>query len=343
MKVLMLVVALAPVAAICNAADDGTQVAQSATTNANAAAASKQEMPFDIPPSLVYRMTMAHNAARNRQLKSKIDAEELWALAQKDSGFTNAHIIAERPRGEMKFCDDLLSEKEREELWPFDVEAFEKQLEAKMVRDREGRFRLVRKCLDEVAKTNDLFSPVPTLKAAHLELRDDELEASNPTIRWVNHEIEQWAIKQLDSKFKRMDDNAYCKMTGEEKAPDGVLAWKLGSFGEQAGEYFVVQQSDGAWKAREYTYILWDGGKKVVPVASFDSFPNRKEAAAMRIYVCDIAAIHNLAVLEWRHRVNRLSMEPRRIKRMLEVSKEKDVPTADGNLKVLQDHIPEVF
>ena len=63
----------------------------------------------------------------------------------------------------------------------------------------------------------------------------------------------------------------------------------------------------------------------------------------MRTYVCDIAAIHNLAVLEWRHRVNRLSMEPRRIRRMLEVSKEKDVPAAEGNLKVLRDHIPEVF
>ena len=63
----------------------------------------------------------------------------------------------------------------------------------------------------------------------------------------------------------------------------------------------------------------------------------------MRTYVCDIAALHNLAVLEWHHRVNRLSMSPRKIKLLLERSKGNGVPTAEGNLEVLRDHIPEVF
>ena len=89
-------------------------------------------------------------------------------------------------------------------------------------------------------------------------------------------------------------------------------------------------------------YILWDGKDRVVLVASFASFPNRKEAAALRTFVCDIAAIHNLAVLEWRHRVNSMSMNPWRIKAYLEKAQKLGVPTAEGHLKILLSHIPEV-
>lgn len=55
----------------------------------------------------------------------------------------------------------------------------------------------------------------------------------------------------------------------------------------------------------------------------------------------DIAATHNLAVLEWRHRNFRLGMDPQRIKRWLEEARRLNVPTAESNLKVLLDHIPE--
>lgn len=83
--------------------------------------------------------------------------------------------------------------------------------------------------------------------------------------------------------------------------------------------------------------------KRGVPVASFDSFPSRKEATAMRTYGRNAAAMNNLAVLEWRHRNHRLSMIPARIKWFLETSRAGGVTEAEANLKVLRDHIPEVF
>ncbi len=330
------------IATIAVSAENGAVIGK---TNRVATAEQKVAVkPFDIPPSLIFRMEAAHYAALRgeRGITNAFDALELFALGK--AGFTNAYEISVRPRGEMKFCDDQLTEEERKSLWPFEVEAFEKSLEQKLVRDKGGRYRLVRKYLSEVAMTNDVFSPVPTLKAAHLELRgDDELEASNPTIRWVNHQIEQWAIKQMDSKFKRMDGKSFCKMSGDEKMPEDTFAWELDKMGEDGTgrECFVIQRGEGAWNPREYMYILWDGKDRVVPVASFASFPNRKEAAALRMYICDIAALHNLAVLEWRHRVDSRAMSPLRIKLFLEKSKRLEVPTAEGNLKVLFDHIPE--
>ena len=50
---------------------------------------------------------------------------------------------------------------------------------------------------------------------------------------------------------------------------------------------------------------------------------------------------HNLAVLEWRHRNFRMGMNPLRIRGCLEAARRLKVPTAEANLKVLLDHIPE--
>ena len=294
-------------------------------TNAVAAAVAVPRCykPFNIPPSLIHRMTMAHNAARNRLLGISIDTEELFASDGNGGDFTNAHAIAARPRGEMKFCDDRLNDKEREKLWPFDVESFEKSLEAKMSRDSKGRFRFKDESAKEVGTANG-----------------DGLAAPTPTFRWVNHEIEEWAVKQLDGKFTRMDEKSFCKTFGYGEMPDGTFAWTLSNL----GEYFVMQRCEGAWHRREYRYVLKRAKmKRGVPVASFDSFPSRKEAAAMRTYGRNAAAMNNLAVLEWQHRNHRLSMIPARIKWFLETSKAGGVTEAEANLKVLRDHIPEVF
>lgn len=294
-------------------------------TNAVAAAVAVPRCykPFNIPPSLIHRMTMAHNVARNRLLGISIDTEELFASDGKGGEFTNAYAIAARPRGEMKFCDDRLNDKEREKLWPFDVESFEKSLEAKMSRDSKGRFRFKDESAKEVGTANG-----------------DGLAAPNPTFRWVNHEIEEWAVKQLDGKFTRMDEKSFCKTFGYGEMPDGTFAWTLSNL----GEYFVIQRCEGAWHRREYRYVLKRAKmKRGVPVASFDSFPSRKEAAAMRTYGRNAAAMNNLAVLEWQHRNHRLSMIPARIKWFLETSKAEGVTEAEANLKVLRDHIPEVF
>ncbi len=66
-------------------------------------------------------METAFNDARNRILETDIDSEELFATDGMGGDVPNIHMIAARPRGEMKFCDDRLSEKEREKLWPFDI------------------------------------------------------------------------------------------------------------------------------------------------------------------------------------------------------------------------------
>ncbi|MGN0833320.1 MAG: hypothetical protein ACI4RD_06690, partial [Kiritimatiellia bacterium] len=135
-----MVVIVALTAAVCRALGAGAENTQGVSSNAAVVAASapKPAEPFDIPPSLIRRMEMAHYTARNRALgRINNDGEEmlaLFALAASDGSggaFPNAHIIAARPRGEMRFCNDCLNEKERERLWPFEVEKFERSLEAK--------------------------------------------------------------------------------------------------------------------------------------------------------------------------------------------------------------------
>ena len=235
----------------------------------------KAQVAFDIPASLLHRMNMAHAVAHAREtgITNAFDRFELVALSM--AGYTNAMEIASRPRGEMAFCDDQLSEKARESLWPFEVEAFEKTLEAKMVCDKDGWFRLLRKYASDVDK--GLLAPVPTHKAANLELSGDEaLMPSNPTFRWVNGEVEKWATAQMDAKFKRLDAKTFTRLWWGKTPPEGAVAWLLD---EKVHEYFVITRSSGAWNPRQYAYILWDGKDKRAVVAAFDSFPNRKEAA----------------------------------------------------------------
>ncbi len=89
---------------------------------------------FDIPPTLIARMQAAHYAVARKELckVGVFDVCEFAALMK--IGLTNAYEIAQRPRGEMKFCDDLFTEEYRKNMWPFDVEAFEKSLETNLVR-----------------------------------------------------------------------------------------------------------------------------------------------------------------------------------------------------------------
>lgn len=81
--------------------------------------AAKVQDEFDIPASLLHRMSVAHAVAYAREtgITNAFDRFEFFALAK--AGYANAMEIATRPRGEMAFCDDQLSEKERESLWPF--------------------------------------------------------------------------------------------------------------------------------------------------------------------------------------------------------------------------------
>lgn len=196
-----------------------------------------ENVDFDIPKALLTRMYEAHNAARevNFNITNALDAEEMLGLA--NCGMTNADEIVARPRGEMKFCSDFQTEEERAEVWPFDVEAFESELEAKMVRDDDGLYRLRPETAEEESGA-----------------KEDWLVASNPTIRWVNYAMEQWTIRQMDAKFNRVDEETFCKMAGADEMPEDVVAWDMGN-----EEYFVIFQRDGAWNSRDYVYMLWRG------------------------------------------------------------------------------------
>lgn len=280
-----------------------------------------EHVPFDIPPSLVVRMQNAYSVVRDKSLNitNNFDGEEVFGLFQ--CGFSNAVEIASRPRGEMKFCYDLLTEDERAKIWPFDVESFEAELESMMVCDEEGLYRL---------------KPEFAEKAG--DLKEDGLVAVNPTIRWVNHKMEQWAIQQMDAKFSRVDDETFCKMAGADELPEDVFAWDMGN-----EEYFVIIQRDGAWNPRDYMFVLWRDGDDPCVVASLDSFPNLKEGVAIRGWRYESICVNNVAVLEWQHRSRRLAMNSWIIAHGLAISAEDGLTIAEYNLKVLLDHMPELI
>lgn len=272
------------------------------------------EAEFDIPASLIDRMRVSYNLVRNKMTggAENLDGEEMMALMM--LGYGNAPEIAERPRGEMVFADDGLGEEERRELWPFDVEAFEATLEAELVRDEKGLY----------------------LK------KDEEGDTApfNPTMRWVNAELEQWAVAQLDAAFTRMAPGVHAEMTGEpEEEGEEIPMWAIPGDG---GEYFAIERSDGAWAVRSYQYVLWDGKGKPTLFGEFHSFPSRKEAVAMRTARHDVRSLNNMAVLYWRHRVFPMNFDPAEIKEMLGIAQRMGVPCAKGNLAVLSAHIPEV-
>jgi hypothetical protein len=271
------------------------------------------EPEFDIPPSLVDRMRVSYNRVRNTMTggAETLDGEEMMALMM--LGYGNAPEIAERPRGEMVFTDDGLSEEERRELWPFDMEAFEATLEAELERDEKGLYR----------KKDAEGGTFPF----------------NPTMRWINAELEQWAVGRLDAAFTRMAPGVHAKMTGEpEEEGEEIPMWAIPGDG---GEYFAIERSDGAWEVRLYQYVLWDGKGKPTLLGEFYSFPSRKEAVAMRTALHDSRSLNNMAVLYWRHRVFPMQFDPAEIREMLELAQRDGVSCAKANMAVLEAHIPE--
>ncbi len=139
-----------------------------------------------------------------------------------------------------------------------------------------------------------------------------------------------------------MDLKLFCKMFGTEKMPDGTFAWVVAKSGTGNVEWFAVQRNeDGAWHPRSYVYGFWDGRESTV-VGVLDSFPTRKEGAALRAHRLDVTALHNLAVLMWRHRVNAMFMNPWEVQAFLKKAAARDMPTAKANLEVLLAHIPEL-
>lgn len=280
----------------------------------------KENPVFEIPLTLVEKMQIAFDANRNAHFNVTNDLLEFWSIGSGSRAWTNALEITGRPRGEMKAVDDLLSEKDRLGIWPFDIEGLEEELTKRMVIDTNGLYRL----------KGEFVEGCPVC--------DDGQVAANPTIRYINWEIERFATNQMDRLFPRMVEANFCAMSGDEKMPDGTCAWTVAP-----DLHFVIQQRDGAWEPREYMFIRWTGDDDPFLVALFDSFPSKKEACATMLFRDDAAAINNLAVMMWRHQCDRMSMRPAFIKILLERAVEAQVPTAERNLQVLRAHVPEVF
>ncbi len=285
---------------------------------------------FVIPPSLVTRMANAHQVAREKWLEEhkeemeeeegKVDIKDVYELMAIGDVCTNAIEICSRERGEMKEVDDLLSEEERAIVWPIDVERIEAELEKKMVRDATGEYRL---------KAG--FSDCP--------VNDDGYVAVNPTMRYINGEMERLSIEAMDKVelFPRMPAK-FCEMLWDEEVAKVAHAWMV-----DEDVFFVILPREGSWNLRSYMFVRWKKGGRASLIAEFDSMPSRKEASAALLLLDSAAAPHNLAVLMWRHQCDRLKMRPWVIREMLEVAEKAEVPTAAANLAVLRAHIPEVF
>ncbi len=291
------------------AAPENNTDAVPSETNAPAATITANiKTPFSIPKSLLLRMYEAADATRDRALVNPggrtpfADMLEFVGLSA-DGNPELALVAQNRPRGNMILVDDGNDDGERRELWPFDIEGFERKLEERMVRGEDGT-RL----------------------------------AANPTIRRVNAEIAAWAIRELDGKYPRMSTDDWRGMTGSAAIPEGMAAWRLDPL-----YCFVLEDGEGAWNPRTYSFVFWKGTETPVLVAAFDSFPNDREATAALCLHCDPPSANNLAVLEWRHQSFRMSMSPARIRTRLESARKAGVREAAENLSVLRVHLPECF
>ena len=277
---------------------------------------------FVIPRSLVTRMLDAHDRARDvgKDGGACFDAAEMVSLAV-GLKMTNAQEIASRPRGKMKFCEDKLTDAERFDLWPFEIEKFEAGLEAKMEVSDEVGFRL---------------------KPQFAELAGGVVKGglmqSNQALRWVSQEIECWAVKAMNDEFDRVDEKDFCQMFGVEKMPDDTFAWWVGP-----ACYFIVYRSEGAWEPWAYKFVHYYRGVKPSDIAIFESFPNPKEAVAALRCSYDISAGHNLAALMWNHHCDRLKMNPYLIYNRLVNADCAGIKTAKANLEVLRSHLTELF
>lgn len=279
---------------------------------------------FVIPRPLVTRMLDAHDRARDKHLAMdiKFDSSELWSLLLGEFKMTNANEIVRRPRGNMKFCDDLMTDDQRQSWWPFAFEKFESELESKLELSEEYGFRIKPEFAESIGGG----------------MNDDGHVAPNPTSRWVNGKIEEWAIQALDENKKRLEDVQLCKLFGVEKIPEGTIAWMVN---EEI--VFIIQQRDGAWNLRDYMFVFCRDGESTGLVFSFDSFPSRKAATAILQFQTSAVACNNVAVMMWDHQCDHFQMNPGIIKLFLEEAVLGGEPTAAANLEVLRAHIPEVF
>ena len=158
-------------------------------------------------------------------------------------------------------------------------------------------------------------------------------------------ELEKRMVRGDDGCFQRVEDDGsplaanptirWANRAGCEEIPEGTAAWRLDSL-----YCLVLESGGGAWNTKSYSFVMWNQNFGPQVVAVFDSFPNDREATCALCFHCDATSANNLAVLEWRHQIFRMSMDPERVKILLERAGEAEVREAEMNLDVLRLRFP---
>lgn len=257
---------------------------------------------FDIPLTLVEEMQAAAFQTINSQESGAGKSFDVRVCEGLIKHFNMsrevADSVARRPRGKMKFVDDGVTDEERQKLWPIDISEFENSLRRSLVLKDDGYY--------------------------HVDENGVQLDQC-ATFRWVNAEIEKWAMKEMDSKFSRLTDV-------------DEIVWRI------TPNILLLKSPiiPNEWERREYFFFaqLENGG--YVPIVKFESFPSPVEATQAILMVDSPRATNNLAVLAWDHRVFLTDFSPLNIRERLLVAMEQGCAEAEQNLAVLRAFIPEV-
>lgn len=257
---------------------------------------------FDIPLTLVEEMQVAAFQTVNShasEVGKSFDLRVYEGLIKHfDLSREDADSVARRPRGRMKFADDGVTDEERKKLWPIDISEFEKSLRKSLVLTDDGY--------------------------CHIDDNGVLLDQC-ATFRWVNSELEKWAIKEMDSKFARLTD-------------EDEIVWRI----TPNILFLKSPMIPNEWERREYCFLAQLENGDWALIAKFESFPSPMEATQAIRLTSSPRARNNLATLAWNHRIFLEDFNPFSIKKHLLKSSEDGCAEAEQNLAELLAFIPEV-
>ena len=255
-------------------------------------------------------------------LTKMLNAYDVWEADSWDlsntslSGTATKKRIADRRY--MKYCDDGVNDEVRCKAWPFEVDEIENRLSQKMTCDKNGLYCVLGEC-------NDYDEGI----------MDDGNVAINPSVRWMNRNMEEWATNALDGMYGRLPEDKMVKMLGEDSINDGTFCWAVGT-----NEYFIIQriEEDHAFESRDYIYMLWDGMGEPMIAATFNSLPNSQTMYAVRSCMAgDPVGRNNMAALMWNEVADRGEKDDEKIRRFLEAAKKAGVAVAVENLDIMEE------
>ena len=261
-------------------------------------------------------------------LTKMLDAYDCWEAERWNMSRTNSLAVATRlriaARKYMKYCvagndgADDGDETGKIASWPFDVEAFEADLMGKMGRDEYGLY-----CVK--GEFNDYGEGTT----------EDGYVAINPSFRWVNRKMEEWATNVLDVAYRRLANDEAVKMLGAGCVNAGTFCWNIGT-----NEYFVIQRIDEDYRfeARDYIFMRWNGTDAPLIAATFNSMPTPDAMVSVRACIAgNSVGRNNLAALMWNKVADRGEADCDVIRCLLDAAKSAGVPEARENLNLVMD------